>query len=86
LPFQLLSDADLRFATALKLPMLEIVGEASLEENRQQLIKRVTLIMNAGKIVKVFYPVFPPDRNADETICWLKNRNSRQETQIRKLA
>jgi peroxiredoxin len=69
LPFPLLSDADLRFATALKLPMFEI--------DSQQLIKRVTLIVKAGKIVKVFYPVFPPDRNADETICWLKNRRSR---------
>ncbi len=80
LPFQLLSDADLRFATALKLPMFEIVGvrgasqrEASVEENRQQLIKRVTLIANAGTIVRVFYPVFPPDRNADEVLSWLKS-------------
>lgn len=80
LPFQLLSDADLRFATALKLPMFEIVGvrgasqtEASVEENRQQFIKRVTLIANAGTIVKVFYPVFPPDRNADEVLSWLKS-------------
>jgi peroxiredoxin len=80
LPFPLLSDADLRFATALKLPMFEIVGvrgasqtEASVEENRQQFIKRVTLIVNAGTIVKVFYPVFPPDRNADEVVSWLKS-------------
>jgi peroxiredoxin len=64
LPFPLLSDADLRFATALKLPLFEI--------DRQQLIKRVTLIASSGKIVKVFYPVFPPDKNADEVIGWLK--------------
>lgn len=64
LPFELLSDADLSFANALKLPMFEI--------DRQQLIRRVTLIVNAGRIVKVFYPVFPPDRNADEVIMWLK--------------
>ncbi|PSB55313.1 peroxiredoxin [Chamaesiphon polymorphus] len=64
LPFPLLSDADLRFATALNLAMFEI--------DSQPLIKRVTLIMDAGKIVKVFYPVFPPDRNADEVISWLE--------------
>jgi peroxiredoxin len=64
LPFPLLSDVDLTFATALKLPLFEI--------DRQQLLKRVTLIVNSGKIVKVFYPVFPPDRNADEVIDWLK--------------
>lgn len=65
LPFELLSDRDLSFARTLKLPMFEIKGK--------QLIKRVTLIANAGKIVKVFYPVFPPDRNANEVIDWLQN-------------
>jgi peroxiredoxin len=65
LPFELLSDRDLSFAKALKLPMFEI--------DEKQLIKRVTLIANAGKIVKVFYPVFPPDENANEVINWLKN-------------
>lgn len=65
LPFELLSDQELSFARALKLPLFEI------EENR--LIKRVTLIANAGKIVKVFYPVFPADRNANEVVDWLRN-------------
>ncbi|NES07177.1 MAG: peroxiredoxin [Okeania sp. SIO2F4] len=65
LPFELLSDCDLSFAKALKLPMFEV--------ERKQLIKRVTLIAEVGKIVKVFYPVFPPDRNADEVIDWLRN-------------
>ena len=65
LPFELLSDSDLSFAQMLKLPIFEIEGK--------QLIKRVTLIAEAGKIVKVFYPVFPPDRNADEVIDWLQN-------------
>jgi peroxiredoxin len=64
LPFQLLSDYDLSFATALKLPMFEIEGK--------HLIKRVTIIAENGKIVKVFYPVFPPDRNASAVIDWLK--------------
>jgi peroxiredoxin len=65
LPFELLSDRDLVFTKALKLPMFEI--------DEKHLIKRVTLIVNAGKIVKVFYPVFPPDKNASEVIDWLKN-------------
>jgi peroxiredoxin len=64
LPFPLLSDANLRFATALDLPLFEIDG--------QQLIKRVTLIANVCKVVKVFYPVFPPARNADDVLSWLK--------------
>ena len=39
----------------------------------QQFIKRITLIAKTGKIVKVFYPVFPPNRNADEVIGWLRD-------------
>ncbi|MEM1370227.1 MAG: peroxiredoxin [Cyanobacteria bacterium P01_H01_bin.15] len=65
LPFELLSDEDLVFADELGLPTFEI--------ERQRLIKRVTIIAQAGKIIKVFYPVFPPDKNADEVIDWLRN-------------
>ncbi len=64
LPFDLLSDCDLSLANLLKLPMFEVEGK--------HLVKRVTLIAENGKIVKVFYPVFPPDQNADEVIDWLQ--------------
>lgn len=64
LPFELLSDCQLNLTNSLKLPMFEIEGK--------HLIKRVTLIIEEGQIIKVFYPVFPPDRNADEVIDWLK--------------
>ena len=63
LPFEILSDGKLEFAQALRLPMFEIDG--------MRLIKRITLIARDGRIEKVFYPVFPPDRNADEVIEWL---------------
>lgn len=45
------------------LPTFNIAG--------MRLIKRITLILNGGVIEKVFYPVFPPDKNADEVIEWL---------------
>jgi peroxiredoxin len=64
LPFELLSDCNFHLANVLKLPMFEVEG--------RHLIKRVTFIAKNGKIVKVFYPVFPPDRNASEVIDWLK--------------
>jgi peroxiredoxin len=64
LPFDLLSDADLAFARALSLPTFEVDG--------MTLIKRVTLIIADGTIEYVFYPVFPPDRNAGDVIDWLK--------------
>jgi peroxiredoxin len=63
LPFELLSDAALTLARALRLPMFEVEGVT--------LIKRLTLIVGAGHIKKVFYPVFPPDKNAAEVIAWL---------------
>jgi peroxiredoxin len=63
LPFELLSDEKLKFAHSLRLPTFEIES--------MKLIKRLTLIINNGQIEKVFYPVFPPDKNAEEVIDWL---------------
>jgi peroxiredoxin len=68
LPFALLSDADLAFAKALRLPTFETAG--------MTLIKRLTLIVRAGRIEHVFYPVFPPDRNAATVIAWLRERSA----------
>ena len=64
LPFEVLSDADLRFAKALRLPTFEVAG--------MTLIKRLTLILRDGAIEHVMYPVFPSDRNAQDVIDWLR--------------
>ncbi|HRN85235.1 MAG TPA: peroxiredoxin [Hyphomicrobium sp.] len=64
LPFPLLSDADLAFARALSLPGMEVSGKA--------MIKRMALIIDDGTVAHVFYPVFPPDRNAADVLAWLK--------------
>lgn len=66
LPFELLSDENLDFAKALRLPLFEVDG--------MTLIRRMTLIVQDGRIEHVFYPVFPPDRNAEEVLAWLKAR------------
>lgn len=63
LPFEVLSDEDFALAEALGLPTFEVEG--------MRLLKRITLIAREGLIEKVFYPVFPPDRNADEVVAWL---------------
>lgn len=63
-PFEVLSDADLRFALALRLP--------TFSEHDMVLIKRLTLIVAEGLIEQIFYPVFPPDENAVEVIRWLR--------------
>ncbi len=65
LPFELLSDEHLALAHALRLPTFT-VGSMTL-------IKRLTLIIAGGVIEKVFYPVFPPDKNAEEVIGWLSH-------------
>lgn len=54
LPFELLSDAAFEFTTSLQLPTFKVESK--------RLIKRLTLIADDGKIAKVFYPVFPPDK------------------------
>jgi len=64
LPFEVLSDEQLEFTRALDLSTFDVEGKT--------LIKRLTLILSKGAIVKVFYPVFPPDENAEEVIEWLK--------------
>jgi len=65
LPFPVLSDADLNFARGLHLPLLTTSG--------MTLLKRMALVIDDGVIVKSFYPVFPPDKNAEEVIAWLRS-------------
>ena len=65
-PFEVLSDADLAFVHALRLPTFDVAG--------MTLVKRLTLVIVQGKIEKVFYPVFPPDRHAAEVIVWLQGQ------------
>jgi peroxiredoxin len=64
LPFPILSDAELNFALKLYLPMFMVAG--------MTLLARMALVIEDGIIVKVFYPVFPPDKSADEVVAWLR--------------
>jgi peroxiredoxin len=64
LPFELLSDAELEFATAVELPTFEAGGRRYLE--------RLTLVVDDGTVEHVFYPVFPPDEHAEEVLEWLE--------------
>jgi peroxiredoxin len=64
LPFPVLSDEGLRLARAINLPTFDIAG--------MTLLKRMALVIDDGTISKVFYPVFPPDKNAEDVIGWLK--------------
>jgi peroxiredoxin len=68
IPFPLLSDSALRFTDEMQLPTFEVEG--------MTLYKRLTFVAEAGNVVKVFYPVFPPDRNAGEVLAWLRGRRA----------
>jgi peroxiredoxin len=68
LPYPILSDTQLGLAKVLDLPTFEVAG--------MRLYKRLTLIARAGRIVKAFYPVFPPDRNAGAVVAWLQGSDA----------
>jgi len=68
LGFPLVSDAGLTLARALRLPTFVHEGF--------ELVKRLTLIVRAGRIEKVFYPVFPPDADAGRVVTWLREHGS----------
>ena len=63
LPFPLLSDERLELAAAMRFPTFETSG--------MTLMKRLTLVIDDGVITHVFYPVFPPDRSAEDVLAWL---------------
>jgi peroxiredoxin len=65
LPFPLLSDATLEFASAMRLPTFEVQS--------LRLLKRLTMIVRDGIVEHVFYPVFPPNVNAAQVVEWLTN-------------
>jgi peroxiredoxin len=67
LPFELLSDKQLKLKQTLQLPTFEVEG--------MELYKRITLIAQNGNIVKVYYPVFPPGENADDVMAWLQSNS-----------
>jgi peroxiredoxin len=72
LPFPVLSDEKLALTRALNLPVMEVAGLT--------LIKRLALVIDDGRITHVFYPVFPPDRNAGDVLMWLKDSPVRSAT------
>jgi peroxiredoxin len=67
LPFSILSDDRLELTRAMKLPTFETSG--------MTLLKRFTLVIDDGVVTHVFYPVFPPDRNAADVIEWLSKKS-----------
>lgn len=68
LPYPLLNDSEFRLACELGLP--------TFEANGVRYYRRLTFIARAGRVVKVFYPIFPPQDNAGDVIAWLQAGNT----------
>ena len=66
MPFPVIADPEHKLGASLGLPTFTFDGS--------ELYKRVTLVLEAAHVAKVFYPVFPPDRSAVDVIEWLKAR------------
>jgi peroxiredoxin len=66
LPYEVLSDAEFRLTDALGLPTFEAGG--------MRLLKRLTLLIRDERIETCFYPVFPPDADAEHVLAWLHER------------
>lgn len=66
LPFPILSDEALVLTRSMRLPTFETSG--------MTLLKRLTLVIDDGVVAHAFYPVFPPDRNAEDVVAWLRHR------------
>lgn len=66
LPYDLLSDEHFEFQRALNLPLM------SVNAGGRPVYRRITLVCQDARIIKVFYPVFPPSTNASEVLSWIK--------------
>jgi peroxiredoxin len=58
-------DPGFTIASALRLPRFTAAGLT--------LYRRLTLVVRDGAIEHVFYPVFPPDRHAQQVLTWLRS-------------
>ena len=78
LPFAVLSDAGIALTRALRLPTMQVADMV--------LLKRLAMIIDDGVISQVFYPVFPPDRNAGEVLTWLQVNPRRAASSQRRVS
>ena len=65
LPYKLLADPDRKLSEAIGLPTFSAAGLT--------LYKRLTFVAQDRRIVKVFYPIFPPQENAPNVLAWIRS-------------
>jgi len=67
LPYELLNDSDFRLTKSLQLPTFKF--------GFKTFVKRLALVVGHGRIEKVFYPIFPPDKNAELVLEYLRGKS-----------
>jgi peroxiredoxin len=75
IPFELLSDADLALTRTMALPTFEF----PVEDGASTHLRRMAWYVESDRrgsprIRRVWYPVFPPDRNAEQVLAWVRHR------------
>ena len=76
LPFALLSDSDFELSDILGLPKFQVNGKFFL--------KHLTFVVENSEVVKIFYPVTVPEKNAEDVLAWFENRDWPSEVEKRK--
>lgn len=72
LPYPLVSDTELRFADAMRLPTFtHRLRPENDGGGHRRLLKRLTFVVRDGRVEHVFHPVFPPDTHAQRVLAWL---------------
>lgn len=70
-PFEMLSDSELSLTRAMRLPTFRFPVESGGPDT---LIRRMAWYVERGRVVSIWHPVFPPDRNAATVLAWLGRR------------
>ena len=73
IPFDFLSDSSLWLTRAMGLPTFEFPGCSG---GPTTMLHRMAWFAHKGRIVNVWYPVFPPDKNAATVLKWLSARQT----------
>ena len=80
IPFEILSDCELKLTRAMNLPTIEFPVRSG---GPTTLVKRMAWYVEGARTEKVWYPVFPPDRNAAEVLEYV-NKRQRQDAKSAK--
>ncbi len=75
IPFEFLSDSSLWLTRAMRLPTFEFPETSG---GPTTMLQRMAWFADKGRISKIWYPVFPPDKNAATVLKWLNTQHSKQ--------